>query len=273
MITTGVGNKRDLIMVTIRNVAKEKLNAGELVIGVGLRQARTVDIAKAMKTAGFDWLFIDMEHNSMNLDTAVQISVTAQDVGITPIVRVPGFQHFHASRVLDGGAQGIVVPHVDTEEVALQMVDQCKYPPIGHRSVAGAQPTLNFESHPMGQAARAVNDATLLVLMLETPAAIKNADRIASVPGVDCLLIGTNDLCMEMGVPGELDHPKVMEAYEQTIAACKKHGKHVGMGGVYTFDLMQKYIELGARLVLGGSDLALMIGAGKDQTSKLRGIL
>mgnify|MGYP006243148635 FL=1 len=124
-------------MVKIQNVAKEKLHAGELVIGVGLRQARTVDIAKAMKTAGFDWLFIDMEHNSMDLDTAIQISVTAQDVGITPLIRVPGFQHFHASRALDGGAQGIVVPHVDTKDTAIQMIDQCKYPPIGHRSVAG----------------------------------------------------------------------------------------------------------------------------------------
>ena len=120
-------------MVDIKNIAKEKLQAGELAIGVGLRQARTVDIAKAMKTAGFDWLFIDMEHNSMDLDTATQISVTAQDVGITPLLRVPGFQHFHASRALDGGAQGIVVPHVDTKETAIQMVCQCKYPPLGHR--------------------------------------------------------------------------------------------------------------------------------------------
>ena len=119
-------------MVDIKNIAKEKLQAGELAIGVGLRQARTVDIAKAMKTAGFDWLFIDMEHNSMDLDTATQISVTAQDVGITPLLRVPGFQHFHASRALDGGAQGIVVPHVDTKETAIQMVRQCKYPPIGY---------------------------------------------------------------------------------------------------------------------------------------------
>ena len=81
-----------------------------------------------MKTCGFDWLFIDMEHNAMDVDMAVQISVAAQDAGITPIVRVPGYQHFHATRVLDGGAQGIVVPHVDTVEVAAQMVSNTKYP-------------------------------------------------------------------------------------------------------------------------------------------------
>ena len=99
-------------MASIRNIAKERLEAGELAIGVGLRQARTVDIAKIMKTAGYDFLFIDGEHNSMSVDTAGQISTAAQDAGITPIVRVPGFQHFHASRALDAGAQGIVVPHV-----------------------------------------------------------------------------------------------------------------------------------------------------------------
>ena len=73
-------------MVNIQNTTKEKLASGDLAIGVGIRQARTVDIAKAMKTAGFDWLFIDMEHNSMDIDMAVQISVTAQEVGITPLV-------------------------------------------------------------------------------------------------------------------------------------------------------------------------------------------
>jgi 2-keto-3-deoxy-L-rhamnonate aldolase RhmA len=263
----------EMIMLTIQNVAKEKLEAGELAIGVGLRQSRTVDIGKAMKTAGFDWLFIDMEHNSMDTDTAVQISIAAQSAGITPIVRVPGFQHFHATRVLDGGAQGVVVPHVDTPEVARQMVANCKYPPLGHRSVAGAQPVVDFETHPMGEVSEAINSATLLILMLETPEAIANADAIAAIPGVDALLIGTNDLCMELGIPGEIGHPKVVEAYETTIAACKKHGKHVGMGGVYTAALMEKYIGMGVRLVLGSSDLQLMMAAGKERTATLRAML
>lgn len=260
-------------MVEIRNVAKEKLAANELAIGVGLRQSRTVDIGKAMKTAGFDWLFIDMEHNSMDIDTAVQISVAAQDAGITPIVRVPGFQHFHATRVLDGGAQGIVIPHVDTPEVARQMVANCKYPPLGHRSVAGAQPVVDFETYPMAEVSKAINDATLLILMLETPEAIANAEAIAAVPGVDALLIGTNDLCMEMGIPGDVGNARVVEAYRTTIAACKKHGKSVGMGGVYTPPLMEKYIEMGVRLVLGSSDLQLMMAAGRERTSALRAML
>ena len=260
-------------MVNIRNTTKQKLASGDLAIGVSIRQARTVDIAKAMKTAGFDWLFIDMEHNSMDIDMAVQISVTAQETGITPLVRVPGFEHFHASRVLDGGAQGIVVPHVDDKEVAQKMDDQCKYPHIGHRSVTGAQPMLDFENYPMSEATEAVNAATFLVIMLETSDAISNVDEIASVPGVDALLIGTNDLCMELNIPGQLDHPSNIKAYEATISACKKNGKYVGMGGIYSPDLIEKYVHMGVQMVLGGSDLGLMISAGKEQTAKIRNMI
>src|ERR671910_692272 len=160
-------------MITVRNHAKECLAAGELALGVGLRQSRTVDIARIMKTAGYDFLFIDMEHNSMSIDLAAQISVAAQDAGITPIVRVPGFERFHATRALDAGAQGIVVPHVDSAELAALMVANCRYPPQGHRSVTGALPQLAFESHPPAEWTAAIDDATLLILMIESPQAVE----------------------------------------------------------------------------------------------------
>ena len=259
-------------MLQVKNHAKEMLEQGELSLGVGIRNARTSDIGKAMKTAGFDWLFIDMEHNTMDIDTACQIAVAAQDAGITPIVRVPGFEHHHATRALDGGAQGIVVPHVDDAETAAQMVSNCRYPPVGKRSMTGSLPQLAFESHPFDQIAEGVNAATLLILMLETPTAIANADAIAAVPGVDALLIGTNDLCMEMGIPGQFDHPDVAAAYETMVAACKKHGKHPGMGGVYNPELMKKYIGIGARLILSGSDMAFMMSGAKAQASAVRGL-
>ena len=257
----------------IQNTALSRLRSGDVAVGVGLRQARTVDIAMAMKTAGFDWLFIDMEHNSMDLDSAVQICNTARLAGIAPVVRVPGFQHFHASRVLDGGAQGIVFPHVDDAKTAAELVDFCRYPPEGHRSISGSLPQLDFENHPLDAAAKAINQSTLLVFMLESPEAIANADEIAAVPGVDALLIGTNDLTMEMGIPGELDHPDVVAAYEAMITACTTHDKYPGMGGVYQPALLQKYIGMGVRLVLAGSDLSLLMAAGKARVADVRAAL
>src|SRR6185503_15917689 len=100
------------------------------------------------------------------------------------------------------------------------------------------------------EATRLVNEEMLVTVMLETPKAIANADAIAQVKGVDALLIGTADLCAEMGIHGQLGDPKVEEAYKNVIAACRKHGKHPGMGGVYDPPLMEKYIGLGMRLIL-----------------------
>ena len=260
-------------MAELKNPALDKLRAGELSIGVGLRQARTVDVAKIMKTAGFDWLFIDMEHNSMDMDMAVQISVAAHETGITPIVRVPGYEHYHATRALDGGAQGIVVPHVDDATIAAQIASNCRYPPIGHRSITGALPQLNFQTHTLKDATETINRETLIVVMLETPTAIDNAEEIASVPGIDALLIGTNDLTLEMGIPGELDHANIVAAYERVITACEKHNKFPGMGGVYSPDIMQTYISMGARFILAGNDVSFLLESARQQASRVHGML
>ncbi len=256
--------------MTGRNPARERLSKGELSLGIGLRQARTVDIAAAMATSGYDWLFIDLEHGTMPLDTAVQISVAALAAGISPLVRVPARQYSLATRALDGGALGIVMPHVDTAEEARAIVDHLKYPPAGHRSVAGGMAWFGFRAVPIGEAAAAMNAETLVVVMLETPQAIANAEAIAAVPGVDVLLIGTNDLAMELGIPGQLGHAEIAGAYERVIAACRRHGKWPGMGGVYGEELMAKYIAMGMRMILSGNDLGLLMAAAAQRAKFLR---
>lgn len=257
-------------MAGVHNPAKARLEAGGLAIGVGLRQARTVDVGKMMKTAGYDFLFIDMEHNSMSLDLAAQISVAAQDAGIAPIVRVPGFEPFHATRALDAGALGIVVPHVDTAEQAAAVVRHCRYPPDGHRSITGALPQLDFAAVPLGEATAALNRATLLVAMIETPRAVDNVEVIAAVEGIDVLLVGSNDLALEMGIPGEVDHPRIAEAYERIIAACRAHGRHAGLGGVYQPPLMERYIAMGFRFVLAGNDFAFLLAGARERATAVR---
>lgn len=259
-------------MVQIRNSLKDALADDSLALGVGLRSARTVDIARAMKTAGFDWLFIDMEHNTMSLDDACNISVAAQAEGIAPIVRVPGTEHHHATRALDGGAQGIIVPHVDDVETARQMVANTRYAPIGKRSLYGSLPQIGFESHPMPDTMAALNDSTYLVLMIESPEGVVAADEIAALDGVDALLIGTADLTAEMGIPGQVTHPDVVAAYKTVIDACHKHGKAPGMGGVYAPEAMQQYIDMGMRLILAGSEFSFMMTGAKAQSSAVRAL-
>jgi 4-hydroxy-2-oxoheptanedioate aldolase len=256
--------------VTRSNSARERLEKGGVAIGVGLRQARTVDIAAAMKTCGFDWLFLDLEHNSMTLDAAVQIAMAANAVGIAPLLRIPAGRYDMATRALDGGAWGIVVPHIDSPQEAREAVARLKYPPLGHRSIAGTMPQFDFESRPLAEATAAVNAGLLLVVMLETPQAIGNAEEIAAVPGIDALHVGANDLCMEMGIPGDFLHRDVERAFATVIAACRKHGKWPAMGGIYTEEGLGKYVGMGVRMVLAGSDLNLLMAAGAARAAFVR---
>jgi 4-hydroxy-2-oxoheptanedioate aldolase len=258
-------------MAIFPNQTKQQLDAGNLALGLGMRVLRSVDAGMIAKTTGFDWLFIDMEHSSMDVDQASQVAVTAMAMGVTPIVRVPGKEHHHASRLLDSGAQGIVVPHVDTAEEAARVVSHCKYPPVGHRSMMGVLPQFAYESTPPAEAVRLSNEQILVTVMVETPLAIENVDAIAAVPGVDVVLIGTNDLCAEMGIPGQFADPRVEDAYRKVIAACKKHNKHPGMGGVYDPPLMAKYIAMGMRMILSGGDLGFLMAGAKARSGFLRG--
>jgi 2-keto-3-deoxy-L-rhamnonate aldolase RhmA len=255
---------------TLSNPARERLEAGELALGVGIRQSRTVDIAAIMKACGYDWLFLDLEHNSMDLDTAVQISVAALGAGSAPIVRVTVGQFWLATRVLDGGALGIVMPHVDTPEEAREIADRLRYPPQGHRSIAGGLPHFAYVPIAAGAACAAINAATLVVVTLETPTAISNAAAIAAVPGIDSLLIGTSDLSMELGIPGQFGDDRIVDAYRIVVEACSARGKFAGIGGLYEESLMRRYIGMGVRLVLGGGDLGFMTTAATERAKLLR---
>lgn len=259
-------------MPTIRNVAREKLEQGHLSLGCGVRLTRSVEIAIAMKTAGFDWLFLDLEHGTMSIDAAAQIATAALDAGIAPLARVPNGEYAIATRLLDNGALGIVMPHVDTADEAREVVRKLKYPPVGHRSMGGTGPHYDLRSASTGDAAKALNAANLTVVMLETPTAIRNAEAIAAVDGIDVLLIGTNDLCAEMGVHGDFGNERVAEAYRTMISAARKHGKFPGMAGIYNEPLMQRYIDMGARFILSGNDAAFLMASAGQRTGFLRKI-
>jgi len=145
-----------------------------------------------------------------------------------------------------------------------------KYPPVGHRSLAGAQAIFDFQRIPIGEMIEAANAALLVIALMETPTAIANAEAIAAVPGIDALLIGTNDLAAEMGIPGEFGHTRIAGAYGTVIAACRKHNKWPGMGGVDAEELMQKYIGMGMRLVLTGSDGGFMMAGASRRAALAR---
>ena len=255
------------------NSAKQKLSAGRLVLCMGLRQARSPDIAMIAAECGFDAVYADMQHSPLSLETVSAICVGALGQGVTPLVRPPSHAGDAISRALDGGAQGVIMPDVNDAAQARAIVAHGRFAPLGRRSVMGPTPALAYRALPLGEINQALNADTLIVAMLETAEGIANADQIAAVPGVDVVLIGSNDLCTGLGIPGQLRHPKLREAYETTAQACKQHGKTLGVGGIRgDLELQRDLVKLGARFIIAGNDVAYLATAARKDVEALRGL-
>ncbi|MCP2138494.1 2-keto-3-deoxy-L-rhamnonate aldolase RhmA [Rhizobium sp. SLBN-94] len=245
-----------------RNLMKAKMDSGEVAVGMIVRLMRGVEIAAIAKGAGFDSLYIDLEHCSFSLETVSQISMTAVAMGVTPLVRVAGLNKADISRTLETGAQGIIVPHVENRSQAEEIVEAAKFPPKGDRSLLGINAHTLFKGGPAAEIMEKMNQATLVVAMIESVNAVENADEIASVDGIDMLLVGTNDLCNSLEIPGEVGHQRVLEAYDHVAAACRMRGKHLGVGGLNSRpEIAKELIAKGARYVSAGSDTGILMAA------------
>jgi len=256
-----------------QNLMKQKLAAGGLVLVMNLRLARTVDIAMVAKAGGYDAIYVDMEHSPYSIDTTATICAAAIGIGITPLVRVPSHDAHWSSRVLDGGAQGVIVPHVNNRAEAEAVVRHCRFPPLGRRSVMGLGPALGYRAIPLGEINERLNAETALIVMLETAEGIDNAAVVAAVPGIDVLLIGSGDLTTDYGIPGQVDHPRLREAYERVAEACHSHGKVLGVGGIrHNVALQGELIRLGARFVIAGTDVNYVLAGARQDTTALREI-
>jgi 4-hydroxy-2-oxoheptanedioate aldolase len=257
----------------VRNIVKEKLARNEVVASMTIRLIRGIEIARLAKTAGFDMIYIDVEHSSFSLDTTGQICLAALSAGVAPMVRVPSNTPEYISRVLDGGALGIIAPHIGSAEEARTVVKAAKFPPLGERGAGGALPHLEYRSFPIAEANAALNDATMVIVQFESADAVDKADEIAAVEGVDMVLIGVNDMLASLGIPGQYEHANVRDAYARTIAACRKHGKHVGVGGLSTRPkLAAEFVGMGARLVSTGTDIQFLLAAMTEKAKQVREI-
>lgn len=254
----------------VRNSVKEKLARGEVVSSMTVRLVANIEIVRLIKTAGFDSFYVDLEHSSLSLETTSQLAVMALAADLPCFVRLPENRGEYIQRVLDGGASGIIAPGVRSAAEARAVVAAAKYPPLGARGASGGLPHLQFRSFPTAEAWQAMNDATMVVVMFESAEALDKAEEIAAVDGVDMVMIGTNDLMGDLGVPGQFDHPKVKEAYARTIGACRRHGKHVGVGGLASRDdLVAEFVRMGARYVSTGTDLGFLLGAATARAKRV----
>jgi len=254
-------------MPLVHNQTKRRMQAGDVALGFGVHHLRTVAAPPLAAASGHHWIFLDNEHGSFSVHEIAQLCIASLPTGVTPIVRVCAGAIDEATRALDNGAQGIVMPHVDTAKDARRLAEAFHYPPAGRRSWGGPPAIYGYQPPAMAEAQEAINQEILTVVMLESPKAIGNADEIAAVDGVDVLLIGTSDLSSELGIAGQTGHAKIMDAYETVGAACRKHRKVLGMGGVYDEENAARYVAMGARFVLTGSDHSYLVMGAAQRTA------
>jgi 2-keto-3-deoxy-L-rhamnonate aldolase RhmA len=241
-------------MPIVQNTAKRKMLRGEMALGFQVYHLRSIATPLLAAASGHDFLFVDMEHGAFSMQEATQICIAALPTGIAPLVRVCTGALDEGTRLLDNGALGIVVPHVDTAAQAKQISDAFHYSPAGTRSWGGPPALFGYQAPDMATAQKEMNDEIMTVVMIESPEAVRNADAIAAVPGIDVLLFGTSDLTTELGIPGQMGHQKIIDAYRTVGEACQKHGKIMGMGGINDNEDARRYIGMGCRFVLTGSD-------------------
>lgn len=256
---TSTTNGNAAAAYTISNPFRTRILAGEICAVLSIKIVTGNEIAIMCKMAGIPGMFIDMEHSTLDLHTVGQLTLACNFVGVSPLVRVPSKSHWHISRALDAGAAAVVVPHVETVAEVRDLVRAAKYAPLGTRGCTNSQPIMNFQHVPTLAQNELLNRDTMLIPMIETPGAVELVDEFLSIDGVDGVLIGSNDLCTDMEIPGKYDDPIYQEAVARVIKAGKKAGKPVGIGGIGgRTDLLEKWFSMGATWSLSGQDLGIL---------------
>ena len=251
------------------NHTKDRLRRGETVFGCAVQYFRSAEAARVFAAAGFDYLFIDSEHTGFDLETVADISAGAVTAGITPIVRVGELHYSLVARALDAGAQGIIFPRVEDPKALEQALRWTRFPPQGQRGFGVPSWIVDYQAVSFADIIAHHNANTLVVVQLETRAAVERCDELLSVGGFEVAMIGPADLSISLGVPGQFDHPLFIETAERLIAACRAHSI---VPGVQCRSAAQGewWISKGVQFVGVGTEHILLLDAARSLAGRLR---
>lgn len=251
------------------NLTRERLAKGETVFGCGLQVYRSPEICRAFAAAGFDYVFIDMEHGSYDLETVQDMIKVAVDNGITPIVRVAELLYSLVCRLLDAGAEGIILPRVEDPKLLAQAVSWMRFPPLGARGY-GVNPTMiGYEARGFPEIIDHLNRNIVSVVQFETTHAMERADELLSVPGLDIVMVGPADLSISLGVPGQFEHPLLVSTVDRLIEQCVRHNVVPGIQTRSTA-MAKFWAERGMRFVGAGAEHGLLLEKARETVTALQ---
>lgn len=248
------------------------MREGHVAFGMGVTMLRGITAARVAKGAGFDWLFIDMEHGAFSIGDASEICVGALSCGIAPIVRCRLTALDEAARILDNGAQGIVLPQVNSAAEIQRAVSALRYPPRGARAWGGSAAAYHYRPPNAAQARVEMDKTMLIAATIESKLGVENCDEIAAVDGVDVILFGATDLSLDLGIAGKTDSEEVLSAFVKVAAASRKHNKILGFGGALPA-VAARFFDQGTKFVLTGMDHALLVAAADQRLSTFKDLV
>jgi 4-hydroxy-2-oxoheptanedioate aldolase len=258
--------------VLVSGSLRDALRGDSLVLCLALMNSRTPEVPAIAAAAGYDAVYVDLEHTSTSLETAGMLCASALGAGISALVRVSSQDPSLIARVLDCGAAGIIVPHVDSRAEAIAIVEAARFPPIGHRSISGPNALSGYDPQPAPELTRVLESRTVVAVMIETPDAVQASDEIASVDGIDMVLIGPSDLTAELGIHGDYENVHFHNAVMSVAAACRDHGVALGIAGIKSVELLERFVGLGLRFISAGTDVGMMTEAATARARALRGL-
>jgi 4-hydroxy-2-oxoheptanedioate aldolase len=248
------------------NAFKRALKAGKAQIGLWSSLSSNYSV-EVIAGAGFDWILLDTEHSPADLENLLTQLQAAAPYPAHPVVRVPWNDMVTMKRVLDIGAQSLLVPYVSTAEEARKAVSYTRYPPAGVRGVAGTTRATRF-GRIKDYAGRAHEEICVLV-QVETQAALDNIDAICGIDGIDGVFIGPADLHASMGYPGEIANPKVKPLIDDAIRRIRKRGCAPGILTPSEADA-RHWLECGALFVAVGADVGILARGAEALAAKFK---
>lgn len=257
---------------SVQRDLREQLRGDELVLCLALLNSRTPDVPAIAAACGYDAIYVDLEHTSTSLEVAAMLLTGAAGAGIAGLVRVPSQDPSMIARVLDCSATGVIVPHVNSKIEAESVVAAARFPPLGHRSISGPNMVSGFAARQPAELTAILESRTVVAVMIETPQAVAECDAIAAVPGIDMVLLGPSDLTAEMGIHGDYENEHFHSAVSSVAAACRRHGVALGVAGIKSVDLLERFVGLGLRFISAGTDVGMMTEAATSRAHALRGL-
>lgn len=252
------------------NRVKQQIKSGNPALGMMVRLVRSPDIVRIAKTTGHDFLFIDAQHSIFDLETIGAIAQVALGCDIDVLVRVSSVEAEHVGVLLDNGVAGIVFPDVKSADDARRAVQACRFAPLGSRSVTGGYPHFDFQTLTSSQAIPALEEACLVVCMIECPEGLRNIEEICAVPGIDVVHFGAFDFAARIGKPGQILDSDVVNAQRRVITTARLAGKFAGCAGNRSVEHQAQNIHAGAQFIVTQSDMGCLLTAAKAWTDSVR---